>query len=102
MWYTDHVVAVLKKGEAVIPDYANPFNGVSSKVSSMMNSRKYSDNSCGQTIITDSGNITIEGNATQETVEALRKERDNIISEMFKRMNKHTNIGGVKNIKLTV
>lgn len=97
----DETAAVLKVGEAVIPDYANPFAGGSSSRTMSASSpipvtnSSNNDNSINIKI----GDIVIQGDADDDTVLKLRKEKEDIIQEMFKRINKHTIFSGRKMVR---
>ncbi len=99
----NEALSILKEGEAVVPDYANPANSrnvVSGSLSSRIsNSSKYNDNLDSNGVSVSMGDIIIQGDATQSTVDALKAERKSIVQEMFATMNKH-NIGSYRNIKI--
>ena len=99
----NEALSILKEGEAVVPDYANPANSrnvVSGSLSSRIsNSSKYNDNLDSNGVSVSMGDIIIQGDATQSTVDALKAERKAIVQEMFATMNKH-NIGSYRNIKI--
>lgn len=101
----NETASILKVGEAVIPDYANPFsssgNSSSFKVDKPIgysNSNSNQDNSVNIKI----GDIVIEGNADENTVSMLKKERETILQELFKRINKHTFLSGYKNVRTVI
>lgn len=101
----NETASILKVGEAVIPDYANPFsssgNFNSFKVDKPIgysNSNSNQDNSVNIKI----GDIVIEGNADENTVSMLKKERETILQELFKRINKHTFLSGYKNVRTVI
>ena len=101
----NETASILKVGEAVIPDYANPFsssgNPSSFKVDKPIgysNSNSNQDNSVNIKI----GDIVIEGNADENTVSMLKKERETILQELFKRINKHTFLSGYKNVRTVI
>ena len=97
----DETAAVLKVGEAVIPDYANPFAGNSSSgtISAAspipVTNSSNNDNSINVKI----GDIVIQGDADDNTVLKLRKEKEGIVQEVFKRINKHTIFSGRKMVR---
>lgn len=98
----DETAAVLKVGEAVIPDYANPnansFGTQSfsiDKPASVGTPISNQDNSVTIRI----GDIIIQGDADENTVAKLNKTKESIIQEMFKRINKHSMMNGYKNVR---
>lgn len=97
----DETAAVLKVDEAVIPDYANPFSGNSSSgtISAAspipVTNSSNNDNSINVKI----GDIVIQGDADDNTVLKLRKEKEGIVQEVFKRINKHTIFSGRKMVR---
>lgn len=101
----DETASILKVGEAVIPDYANPFSSSGNSQSFKLdkpvgysNSNSTQDNSVNIKI----GDIVIEGNADENTVALLKKEKESILQEIFKRINKHTFLSGYKNVRTVV
>lgn len=109
----DETVSILHVGEAVVPTWANnatssassnrftgsPFgSAVDTAVkSARTNSRTYS--SSDNPTINISMPINIQGDADTSTVNSLRKEADNIVNRVLKKINSQTKIGGYKNIK---
>ena len=81
--------------------YANPFAGGSSSRTMSASSpipvtnSSNNDNSINIKI----GDIVIQGDADDDTVLKLRKEKEDIIQEMFKRINKHTIFSGRKMVR---
>lgn len=98
---------VLEVGERIVSKEENNLNtdnflesNISKNTSTMQEKSSYrnittNENSPVFTI----GDIVIEGNATQETVIALRKERDSLIKEVFKKMDNQTKSGAFRNMK---
>ena len=101
----NETAAILKEGEAVIPDYDNPSNPSSNfsygtMAESMSKSTTYSNNSStDQSASVVIGDIVINGNATEDIVEKLNKVRKEIVSDVFSTINKHTNMAGYRNVK---
>lgn len=109
----DETVSILHVGEAVVPTWANnatssassnrftgsPFgSAVDTAVkSARANTRTYS--SSDNSTVNISMPINIQGNADTATVNSLRKEADNIVNRVLKKINSQTKIGGYKNIK---
>lgn len=100
----NETAAILKRGEAVIPDYANPFNQTGEIKSAIRtqgapagitNASSVNDNSVTIKI----GDIIIQGDADENTVAKLNKTKESIIQEMFKRINKHSMMNGYKNVR---
>lgn len=101
----DETAAILKKGEAVIPDYANPFNddgkyNSNFAVASPSTIAPASNNDVEYNYKVEIGDIVIEGDADENTVKQLRKVKDEITNNVFKTINKLQNIGGYKNTKI--
>lgn len=104
----NETLRILKVGERVIPAEQNIGNdknlverSTASKVSSMTsNTRNISNKNNSEDIIINMGDINIQGNATPDTVEALKKERESIIQGVFNRIEKHTKQSGFRNAKL--
>ena len=98
----NETASILKVGEAVIPDYANP-NANSFGTQSFSIDKPASvgapisnqDNSVTIKI----GDIIIQGDADENTVAKLNKTKESIIQEMFKRINKHSMMNGYKNVR---
>lgn len=100
----NETAAILKEGEAVIPDYDNPSNPSSNfsygrMAESMSKATTYANNTNNDTSSVNIGDIIIQGNATEDVVDKLNKVRKEIINDVFKTMNKHTNMGGYRSIK---
>lgn len=100
----NETAAILKKGEAVIPDYDNPSNPSSNfsygkMAESMSKAATYSSNNTDQSASVVIGDIIINGNTTEDIVEKLNKVRKEIVSDVFFTINKHTNIAGYRNVK---
>lgn len=101
----DETAAILKKGEAVIPDYANPFNSDNSS-----NNNFYPKSPSTLTNIPSSdiennyrveiGDIIVQGDADEGVVRKLNKVKDEIVNDVFKTYIKLQNIGGYKNTRL--
>lgn len=101
----DETAAILKKGEAVIPDYANPFNdggkyNPNFAIASPSTLAPASNNDIEYNYKVEIGDIVIEGDADENTVKQLRKVKDEITDNVFKTINKLQNIGGYKNTKI--
>lgn len=93
---SDEQLAILKVGEKVIPAGENMSLHRNIPVQKNKGEQiKGNSESFSLSI----GDIVIQGNATKETVEALKAERNNIVDMVFKKMNKHTDLGGFKNLK---
>lgn len=98
----NETAAILKVGEAVIPDYANP-NATSFGTQSFSVDKpklvgapiSNQDNSVTIKI----GDIIIQGDADENTVAKLNRTKESIIQEMFKRINKHSMMNGYKNVR---
>lgn len=100
----NETAAILKEGEAVIPDYNNPANPASNfsygkMAESMSKSVSYSNNSSDDSASVVIGDIVIQGNADSTIVDKLDKVRKQIVDDVFKTMNKHTNMGGYRSVK---
>lgn len=100
----NETAAILKEGEAVIPDYQNPSNPGSNfsygkMAESMSKSTTYSNTNSDNSASVSIGDIVIQGNADDNIVEKLDKVRKQIVDDVFKTMNKHTNMGGYRNVK---
>lgn len=100
----NETAAILKVGEAVIPDYANKnINSFGTSSYSLgspkarVSPAQNQDNSINIKI----GDIIIEGDADENTVMKLNKTKENIIQEIFKRINKHTFMNGYKNVRFS-
>ena len=109
----DETVSILKVGEAVVPTWANnatpssssnrftgsPFgSAVDTAVkSARVNTRTYS--SSDNSSINISMPINIQGDADASTVNSLKKEADNIVNKVLRKINNQTRLGGYKNIK---
>lgn len=80
----DETAAILKKGEAVIPDYNNPSNPSSGfsygkMAESMSKSVGYSNSNNDNSASISIGDIVIQGNADDSVVEKLDKVRKQIV-----------------------
>ena len=100
----NETAAILKEGEAVIPDYNNPSNPSSSfsygkMAESMSKSAGYTNNSNDNSATVSIGDIVIQGNATEDTIAQLNKVRKQIVDDVFKTINKHTNMSGYRNVR---
>ena len=100
----NETAAILKEGEAVIPDYNNPANPSSNfsygkMAESMSKSTGYTNNSNDNSASVSIGDIVIQGNADNGVVEKLDQIRKQIVNDVFKTMNKHTNMGGYRSVK---
>ena len=100
----NETAAILKEGEAVIPDYNNPANPSSSfsygkMAESMSKSAGYTNNSNDNSATVSIGDIVIQGNATEDTIAQLNKVRKQIVDDVFKTINKHTNMSGYRNVR---
>ena len=109
----DETVSILHVGEAVVPTWANnatpssssnrftgsPFgSAVDTAVkSARVNTRTYS--SSDNSSINISMPINIQGDADVSTVNSLKKEADNIVNKVLRKINNQTRLGGYKNIK---
>lgn len=108
----DETLRILKVGEAVIPPEEN-INRIAGKNSSVEQnvskvasqitntSKNISNNNNSEAINLNMGDIVIQGNADQNTVEALRKERDSLAQAVFAKIEKHSKQGGFRNMKLS-
>lgn len=102
----NETAAILKEGEAVIPDYNNPANPASNfsygkMAESMSKSITYSNSNSDDSASVVIGDIIIQGNADSTIVDKLDKVRKQIVDDVFKTMNKHTNMGGYRSVKHT-
>lgn len=100
----NETAAILKEGEAVIPDYNNPANPASNfsygkMAESMSKSITYSNSNSDDSASVVIGDIIIQGNADSTIVDKLDKVRKQIVDDVFKTMNKHTNMGGYRSVK---
>lgn len=100
----NETAAILKEGEAVIPDYNNPANPSSNfsygkMAESMSKSITYSNSNSDDSASVVIGDIIIQGNADSTIVDKLDKVRKQIVDDVFKTMNKHTNMGGYRSVK---
>ena len=100
----NETAAILKEGEAVIPDYNNPANPSSNfsygkMAESMSKSAGYTNNSNDNSATVSIGDIVIQGNATEDTIAQLNKVRKQIVDDVFKTINKHTNMSGYRNVR---
>lgn len=109
----DETVSILHVGEAVVPTWANnatpssssnrftgsPFgSAVDTAVkSARANTRTYS--SSDNSSINISMPINIQGDTDASTVNSLKKEADNIVNKVLRKINNQTRLGGYKNIK---
>lgn len=103
----DETLSILKVGEAVIPKNENlkmsPSGNyldkeVSDNLSRMTYKKEYSVGESSTSIAI--GDIIIQGNADENTVLALRKERENIVKSVFDRIQSHNQRSGFRNMKL--
>lgn len=100
----NETAAILKEGEAVIPDYNNPSNPSSNfsygkMAESISKSAGYAPVNNSDSASVTIGDIVIQGNATDDTVAQLNKVRKQIVDDVFKTINKHTNMSGYRNVK---
>ena len=101
----DETAAVLKEGEAVIPDYANPFNSNSTSSDSfypknIASAMPISSSDIENNFNVKIGDIIIEGDANEDTINKLNKAKKEIVDDVFKTYIKLQNIGGYRNTKL--
>lgn len=109
----DETVSILKVGEAVVPTWANNATSSSSSnkytgspfgsaVDSAVKSARANTQStyrAGDSSISISIPINIQGDADATTVKALRQETDNIVNKVLRTINNQTRIGGYRNVK---
>ena len=107
----NETMAILKVGEAVLPVQDNYFNGASDQQAyldrnTFDNLTKLKSNGA-RDINTDNsntsisiGDIVITGNADMNTVRALKNERENLVKEVFSRIQSHNQRSGYRNMKL--
>lgn len=109
----DETVSILKVGEAVVPTWANnatssassnrftgsPFSSAVDTAVKSANTNTKTYSSSDNSTINISMPINIQGDADISTVNSLKKEADNIVNRVLKKINNQTRIGGYKNIK---
>lgn len=109
----DETVSILKVGEAVVPTWANnatssassnrftgsPFSSAVDTAIKSANTNTKAYSSSNNSTINISMPINIQGDADISTVNSLKKEADNIVNRVLKKINNQTKIGGYKNIK---
>lgn len=109
----DETVSILKVGEAVVPTWANnatssassnrftgsPFSSAVDTAVKSANTNTKTYSSSDNSTINISMPINIQGDADISTVNSLKKEADNIVNRVLKKINNQTKIGGYKNIK---
>ena len=104
----DETLSILKVGEAVIPkdenlkmsSYGNYLDKeVSDNLSKMTYKKEYSVGNSSTSV--SIGDIIIQGSADENTVLALRKERESIVKSVFDRIQSHNQRSGFRNMKLT-
>lgn len=104
----DETLSILKVGEAVVPKDENlkmtPSGNyldkeVSDNLSKMTSKTNYISNNSSDSSFSI-GDIIIQGNADENTVLALKKERENIVQSVFDRIQSHTQRSGFRNMKL--
>jgi phage-related protein len=109
----DETVSILKVGEAVVPTWANnatssassnrftgsPFSSAVDTAIKSANTNTKTYSSSDNSTINISMPINIQGDADISTVNSLKKEADNIVNRVLKKINNQTKIGGYKNIK---
>lgn len=106
----DETLRILKVGERVIPAEQNFQNlqpddyeinkNISNNVSKISKGSKVVPNNDSGSVSVVMGDINIEGNADQTTIQALKKERESIIRGVFDRIEKHGRQSGFRNMKL--
>ena len=103
----DETLSILKVGEAVIPKNENlkmsPSGNyldkeVSDNLSKMTYKKEYSVGESSTSV--SIGDIIIQGSADENTVLALRKERESIVKSVFDRIQSHNQRSGFRNMKL--
>lgn len=102
----DETLRILKVGEGILTPEQNAErmkmnldgydSSISDKANSMSNSHNYSGDSSVSVSI---GDIVINGNADKSTVEALKKQREEIIQGVFKKIQFHSVQSGYVNAK---
>lgn len=109
----DETVSILHVGEAVVPTWANnatssassnrftgsPFSSAVDTAVKSANTNTKTYSSSDNSTINISMPINIQGDADISTVNSLKKEADNIVNRVLKKINNQTRIGGYKNIK---
>lgn len=107
----NETLAILKVGEAVIPSNQNSFSGkaaqekyldenVHDNLSKLKSSATRDISSYSSDMSISIGDIIINGNADQNTISALKKERENIVQSVFSRIQSHNQRSGFRNMKL--
>lgn len=107
----NETLAILKVGEAVIPSSQNSFSGkvaqekyldenVHDNLSKLKSSATRDISSYSSDMSISIGDIVINGNADQNTISALRKERESIVKSVFDRIQSHNQRSGFRNMKL--
>ena len=103
----DETLSILKVGEAVIPKNENlkmSSSGnyldqeVADNLSRMTYKKEYSVGESSTSV--SIGDIIIQGSADENTVLALRKERESIVKSVFDRIQSHNQRSGFRNMKL--
>lgn len=106
----DETVAILQVGEAVIPKMDNS-RSKDPVMSSIERKNRNNNNSINKLFYASSGenvnsvrigDIVISGNATQETVELLRRERENLVKNVFEKIESHSKRSAYRNMKALV
>lgn len=104
----DEVIRILKVGEAVIPKNENlrrikessnfEDNVINKTMKISKTSQTYSsdDNS---NIVISIGDTIIQGSADENIIGKLNEYKKSIVSEVFSRINKHTNLSGFRSVK---
>lgn len=105
----DETLRILKVGESVIPPVSNTSNirGINDNLVNRSDSMSNSSRSIpisgnDDNIDVSIGDIIVQGNATQEAIDALRKERENLVKSVFDKIGQHTKRAAYNNLKTTV
>lgn len=104
----DEVIRILKVGEAVIPKNENlrrikessnfEDNVINKTMKISKTSQTYSSNDNSNVIISI-GDTIVQGNADENIIGKLNEYKKSIVSEVFSRINKHTNLSGFRSVK---
>ena len=104
----DEVIRILKVGEAVIPKNENlrrikessnfEDNVINKTMKISKTSQTYSSNDNSNVVISI-GDTIIQGSADENIIGKLNEYKKSIVSEVFSRINKHTNLSGFRSVK---
>lgn len=104
----DEVIRILKVGEAVIPkndnlkrikESSNFEDNVINKTMKISKTSQTYSNDDNSNIIISIGDTIVQGNADENIIGKLNEYKKSIVSEVFSRINKHTNLSGFRSVK---